>query len=104
MTGQGGWPPPWPPVSFATGCSALEICAQRLITNFTWQAVFVEPPPTCYAQNLLFVSFISRACGNIAHGPLAFVVNRKITDTLSQMLQIKLNLAIFFFPETKGNT
>jgi len=49
---------------------------QRLITNFTWKAVFVETSPTCFAQNLLLVSFVIRACGNIAHGPFAFVVNR----------------------------
>ena len=37
---------------------------------------FVEPTPTCCAQNLLLVSFVTRACGNIAHGPLVFIVNR----------------------------
>ena len=84
-------------------CSALEIRAQRLISNFTWKAVFVEPSRTCYVQNLLLVLFVTRACGNIAHGPLVFIVNRKISDTVSQMLQIKLTLVSFTFPETKRN-
>ena len=40
-----------------------------------WKAVFVEPSPIYYAQNLLLVSFVTRACGNIAHGALVFIVN-----------------------------
>jgi len=57
-----------------------------LLSPLPGRQFFVEPPSTCYAQNLLFVSFVTRACGNIAHGPLAFDVNREITDTLSQLL------------------
>ena len=52
-----------------------------IVPDLPGRQFFVERPSTCYAQNLLFVSFVTRACGNIAHGPLAFVVNREITDT-----------------------
>ena len=64
-------------------CSVLKISGGEKCPNAhppgcapAWKAVSVEPSPTCYPQNLLLVSFVTHAYGNIAHGPLVFVVNR----------------------------